>query len=233
MRTIGLVGGLSWESTAVYYRLLNERVRDGSEVPFRQPVLLVHSLDFAEIVSMQQSGHWEAAGEAMAEAALALVRGGAEVIGICANTMHLVAGAVEQVLPSGTELVSVIDATAEAFRSADLPSVGLLGTAYTMELPFYADGLRARGLEVRTPTKPDRAEAHRIVYSELVRGVVSQESRRWYADLVGRMSAGGAAGMALACTELGMLRLDELTDIPLIDTTSVHVEALLRAASVG
>ncbi len=233
MRTIGLVGGLSWESTAVYYRLLNERVRDGSDVPYRQPVVLLHSVDFAQIVSMQQSGDWEAAGEAMAAAALSVVRGGADVVGMCANTMHLVADAVAQALPPGTQLVSVIDATAGAFRTAGLWSVGLLGTAYTMEQPFYAEGLRDHGLEVRTPTAADRAQAHRIVYDELVRGVVIEESRRWYADLVERMSAEGCAGIALACTELGMLRLAELTDVPLIDTTSVHVDALLRAASPG
>lgn len=231
MRTIGLVGGLSWESTAVYYRLLNERVRDRSDVPFRQPVVILHSVDFAEIVAMQQSGEWEAAGEAMADAARSVAAAGAEVVGICANTMHLVADAVAAALPLGVELVSVIDATAEACRVAGLPRVGLLGTAYTMEHPFYADRLRAHGLEVRAPDAEQRAEAHRVVYDELVQGLVTERSRRWYADLVDSMAADGCSGVLLACTELGMLELGELTSVAMLDTTEVHVDALLRAAS--
>ena len=229
MRAIGLVGGLSWESTAVYYRLLNERVRDRGGA-YRQPVVILHSVDFAEIVPLQQAGDWAAAGAALALAARGVVAGGAEVVGICANTMHLVASDVAAALPPGVAFVSVIDATADVCRDRGFLTVGLLGTAYTMEAPFYADGLRAHGLTVLTPDGDDRAEAHRIVYDELVRGVVSEVSRRVYVEIVERLISSGCDAVLLACTELGMLRLSELTEAPLIDTTEVHVDALLAAS---
>jgi aspartate racemase len=229
VRAIGLVGGLSWESTAVYYQLLNERVRD-RQGAYRQPVVILHSLDFAEIVPLQQAGDWTAAGAALAAAARGVVAGGAGVVGICANTMHLVAADVAAVLPPDVELVSVIDATADVCRAKGFSTVGLLGTAYTMEAPFYADGLRAHGLAVLTPAHDDRAEAHRIVYDELVRGVVSEVSRRAYVEIVERLISSGCDAVLLACTELGMLRLSELTDVPVVDTTEVHVDALLAAS---
>ncbi len=229
MRVIGLIGGLSWESTAVYYRLLNERVREAGE-DYRQPEVILYSLDFAEIVPLQQRGDWTAAGSVLAAAGTRLVAAGAEVLGICANTMHLVASEVGAALPASARLVSVIDATAAVCLRGGFTRVGLLGTAYTMEHPFYAEGLRAQGLEVRTPNEVDRAEAHRIVYDELVRGVVSEGARQSYAQIVDRLAHEGCQAVLLACTELGMLRLDGLVSLPLVDTTVVHVEALLEAA---
>ncbi len=229
MRAIGLIGGLSWESTAVYYRLLNERFRDRAG-PYRQPVVILHSVDFAEIVPLQQAGDWAAAGEAMAVAAEGVVAGGAAVVGICANTMHLVADDVEAALPAGVTLVNVIDAAAAACRAAGFSVVGLLGTAYTMEAPFYADGLRAHGLEVRLPDESGRAEVHRVVYEELVRGVVLEASRKAYVRIIAELSDAGCDAVVLACTEFGLLGLSELTSVPLLDSTEVHVDALLAAA---
>jgi amino-acid racemase len=229
MRVIGLIGGLSWESTAVYYRLLNERVRDAGE-DYRQPQVILYSLDFAQIVPLQQRGDWAAAGSVLAAAGARLVAAGAEVVGICANTMHLVAAEVVAALPPSVELVSVLDATAAVCRQRGFTRVGLLGTAYTMEHPFYAEGLRSHGLEVCTPGDGDRAEAHRIVYEELVRGVVSDAARESYRHIVDRLASEGCQAVLLACTELGLLHLDELVALPLVDTTSVHVDSLLEAA---
>lgn len=229
MRVIGLVGGLSWESTAVYYRLLNERTRDALG-PYHQPVVLVHSVDFSEVVPLQQAGDWPAAGAILAAAARGLVAAGAGVVGIGANTMHIVAADVAAALPPGVPLVSLIDATAQRCLEQGFTSVGLLGTAYTMEAPFYAAGLRAHGLEVLTPGAEDRAEVHRVVYEELVRGEVVEGSRHAFARVIGRLRSRGCTAVLLACTEFGLLELAELTDVPLVDTTSVHVDALLAAA---
>ncbi len=231
MRAIGIIGGMSWESTALYYRLLNERVRDRDlSDAFRQPVVLLHSIDFAEMVPLQRSGDWEAAGAVLAAAAQGLVASGAAVIGIAANTMHIVAQAVAAVLPEDVALVHLVDATAEVCIAGGFKGVGLLGTAYTMEAPFYSDGLRAHGLEVSTPSPEDRAEVHRIVYDELVRGAVAEASRQTFARVIADLAAAGCEAVLLACTEFGLLDLAELTDLPLVDTTEVHVGALLAAA---
>ena len=229
MRVIGLVGGLSWESTAVYYRLLNERTRDALG-PYHQPVVIVHSVDFSEVVPLQQAGDWPATGAILAAAARGLVAAGAGVVGIGANTMHIVAGDVAAALPPGVPLVNLIDATARRCLAEGFTSVGLLGTAYTMEAPFYADGLRAHGLEVRTPDSADRAEVHRVVYEELVRGVVADGSRTTFARVIGDLAERGCQAVLLACTEFGLLGLEDLTDVPLVDTTEVHVDALLAEA---
>ena len=230
MRAIGLIGGLSWESTAVYYRLLNERTRDALG-PYHQPVVIVHSVDFSEVVPLQQAGDWPAAGAILAEAARGLVAAGAGVVGIGANTMHIVAADVVAALPADVPLVSLIDATADRCLSQGFSKVGLLGTAYTMEAPFYADGLRAHGLEVVTPDAEQRAEVHRTVYEELVRGAVVEESRQRFAWLIGELASQGCEAVLLACTEFGLLGLEELTDLPLVDTTEVHVDALLAEAA--
>lgn len=230
MRRVGLIGGMSWESTAEYYRLLNERTRERLG-PYHQPVVVLHSVDFAELVPLQQAGDWDAAGAMLADAARGLVAAGAGVVGICANTMHLVAPAVRAVLPADVPLVSVIDATADLCRANGFRTVGLLGTAYTMENPFYADGLRGHGLDVLTPDAVQRAEVHRVVYEELVRGEVAEASRESHRVVVESLHERGADAVLLACTEQAMLQLDVLTAVPLVDTTEVHVDALLSAAT--
>jgi aspartate racemase len=229
MRTLGLLGGTSWESTAVYYALLNRGVADRLG-PLHQPRLLLHSVDFAEVAALQSEGRWDVLAEQYAEATRALVSSGAEVLGICANTMHLVAPDV--VAAAGdARLVHVVDATADGARREGARTVALLGTAYTMEKPFYADALRDSGLEVVIPEEADRAELQRIVYEELTRGVVRVESRQTLLDVVARCADRGADVALLACTEFQMLAEpgDAEAAVPLVDTTREHCRALLDA----
>jgi aspartate racemase len=230
VRTIGLLGGTSWESTAVYYALLN-RGTAARLGPRRQPPLVLHSVDFAEVADAQARGDWAALGEQYAAATRHLVDAGAQVLGICANTMHLVADDVRAAMGDAA-LVHVVDVSAAAARREGASSVALLGTAYTMEHPFYADGLRAHGLEVVVPEADERAELQRIVYDELTQGVVTEASREALLGMVASCAARGADVALLACTELQMLAEpgDPQAAVPLVDTTREHVDALLEAA---
>jgi aspartate racemase len=229
MRTLGLLGGTSWESTAVYYTLLNRGVAERLG-PLHQPRLLLHSVDFAEVAALQSGGRWDVLAEQYADATRGLVASGAEVLGICANTMHLVAPAVVSAA-GDARLVHVVDATAEGARREGARTVALLGTAYTMEHPFYADALRDSGLEVVIPDEADRAELQRIVYEELTRGIVRVESRQVLLDVVARCAGQGADAALLACTEFQMLAEPGDADaaVPLVDTTREHCRALLEA----
>ncbi len=230
MRTLGLLGGTSWESTAVYYAMLN-RGAAARLGPLRQPPLLLSSVDFAAVAALQSEGRWDELASAYADATRRLVAAGAEVIGILANTMHLVADDVAKAA-GDAPLVHIVDATAEGARRAGATSVALLGTAYTMEQPFYADGLRARGLDVVVPDADDRAMLQRIVYDELTQGVVRPESRASLLAVVERCAERGAQAALLACTEFQMLAEPGDPDavLPLVDTTREHVRALLDAA---
>ena len=230
MRTIGLLGGTSWESTAVYYALLNRETAQRLG-PLRQPPLLLHSVDFAEVAARQAEGRWDVLAAQYAEATRGLVASGAEVLGICANTMHLVAPDVAEAA-GGARLVHVVDATAEGARREGAGTVALLGTAYTMEKPFSADRLRTLGLDVVVPEADDRAALQSIVYDELTQGVVRPESRRRLLDVVGRCADRGAEVALLACTEFQMLAEpgDAEAAVPLVDTTREHCRALLDAA---
>ena len=229
MRTLGLLGGTSWEPTAVYYALLNRGTAERLG-PRHQPRLLLHSVDFAEVAALQTEGRWDVLAEQYTDATHHLVAAGAEVLGICANTMHLLADDVAAAAGSA-RLVHVVDATAEGARREGARSVALLGTAYTMEKPFYADGLRARGLDVVVPEADDRAALQRIVYDELTRGIVREESRALFLDVVARCADRGADTALLACTEFQMLAEpgDPAAAIPLVDTTREHCRALLDA----
>jgi len=229
MRTLGLLGGTSWESTAVYYAILNRGTAERLG-PLRQPRLLLHSVDFAEVAALQAAGRWDVLAEQYADATRHLVSAGAEVLGICANTMHLVAADV--VAAAGdARLVHVVDATAEGARRTGAGTVALLGTAYTMEQPFYADALRAAGLDVVLPAADDRAALQSLVYDELTRGIVRPQSRRALLDIVSRCAERGAEAALLACTEFQMLAQpgDPDAAVPLVDTTSEHCRALLDA----
>jgi aspartate racemase len=230
VRTIGLLGGTSWESTAVYYALLN-RGAAARLGPRRQPPLLLHSVDFAEVAEAQARGDWAGLGEQYADATRHLVAAGAEVLGICANTMHLVADEVRGAAGSA-RLVHIVDVSAAAARRDGAATVALLGTAYTMEHPFYADALRAHGLDVVVPDADERAELQRIVYEELTQGVVTEESRDAMLAMVASCAERGADVALLACTELQMLAEpgDPASALPLIDTTREHVDALLDVA---
>ncbi|MCU1613940.1 MAG: aspartate/glutamate racemase family protein [Frankiales bacterium] len=227
MRTIGLLGGMSWESSALYYRLLNEAVRDRlGGLHSARCVLL--SVDFAEIERLQVSGEWDRAGELLAADAEALEGAGAELVLLCTNTMHRVAPAIEAALT--VPLLHIGDVTADAVTVAGLRRVGLLGTAFTMEQPFLSDRLAARGLHVLVPDPVDRELVHRVIYDELVLGVVRVESRQAVLAVVERLMAEGAEGVVLGCTELELLLGQDDVAVPVFPTTRLHVEAAVAVA---
>ena len=227
MRTIGLLGGMSWESSALYYRLLNEEVRERLGGMHSARCVLL-SVDFAEIEQLQAVGDWTRAGELLAADARSLRAAGAELLVLCTNTMHAVADAVTAGLD--VPLLHIGDSTAEAVTAAGLTRIGLLGTRYTMEQPFLVDRLSAAGLEVLVPDRTHRELVHRIIYEELVLGVVREESRRAYRDVVDRLVADGAQGVVLGCPEIELLIGPDDVDVPTFPTTALHVAAAVRAA---
>lgn len=227
MRTIGLLGGMSWESSVEYERLINEGVRarlGGSH----SADLVVRSYDFARIEALQAAGEWDAAGELLARDARLLQDAGAELVLLCTNTMHRVADRIEAAIT--VPFLHLADATAEAVRRAGVERVALLGTRYTMEHPFYADRLRARGLEVLVPGEPDRTVVHDVIYDELVRGVVRASSRAAYLEAIARLVDRGAEGVVAGCTEIELLVGPDDLAVPYFPTTRLHAEAAVEAA---
>lgn len=227
MKLIGMLGGMSWESTAEYYRLANELVRDRLGGLSSARVLL-HSVDFAQIERLQARGDWEDAGRLLADAAAGLERGGAELLVLCTNTMHKVADAIEAA--TTIPLLHIGDVTARAVRSSGIDRVGLLATAYTMEHDFLRDRLASHGLTVLVPEPADRAEVHRIIYDELCLGVVTEASREVYRGVIQRLVAEGAQGVILGCTEIELLVSQGDSPVPVFPTTRLHVEAAVEAA---
>lgn len=228
MKTIGLIGGMSWESSIEYYRIVNEAVkrRLGG---FHSAQCLMYSVDFAEIEELQHSGRWDAAGELLGAAAQRLERGGADVVVLCTNTMHMVAGQIADAVR--IPLLHIADPTATAIRAAGLQTIGLLGTRFTMEQEFYRGRLeRQHGLSVLTPDQADRDLVHRVIYEELVLGQIRPESRAGYLDVIGRMAEAGAQGVILGCTEIGLLIKPSDTALPLFDTTELHALAAVEWA---
>lgn len=228
MKRIGLIGGMSWESTTEYYRLINREVahRLGGLHSAR---IILSSVDFAEVSAVQVSGDWDAAGRLLAAEASGLEAAGADLVLICANTMHKVADAVEAAVT--IPLLHLADATANAVRAAGITRVGLLGTAYTMEQDFYRDRLAAHGLDVITPEPADRAEVHRVIYDELCRGTVLDDSRERYLAIIDRLRDRGAEGVILGCTEIELLLdPDAPGPVPLFATTRIHALAAVDAA---
>lgn len=231
MRMIGLIGGMSWESSAEYYRILNQGVRDRLG-PTASARCLLWSFDFAEIERLQHAGDWNALTERMIEAARTLEAAGAEVLLICTNTMHRMADAVQRAV--AVPLLHIADPTAEAIKAAGLQRVGLLGTAFTMEQDFYKGRLRdVHGLEVIVPDEADRAMVHRIIYAELVAGEVLSASRAAYREVIARLVAAGAEAVILGCTEIMLLIGPEDSPVPVFDTTALHAEAAIAAALDG
>ena len=223
MRVIGLIGGLSWESSAEYYRLINRAVqrRLGGTHSAR---CLMWSFDFSEVEALQHAGRWDAATALMLEAAGRLRAGGADVLVICSNTMHVMAEAVER--SAGVPLLHIADPTAARIRAAGHRRVGLLGTAFTMEHDFYRRRLEDKfGLEVIVPEAADRQAVHRIIYEELVQGRVEAASRALYAGVMARLAARGAEAIILGCTEIMLLVRAEDSPVPLFDTTELHADA--------
>lgn len=223
MKTLGLIGGMSWESTAVYYRLLNEEVRTRLG-GFHSSRLLLASWDFAEVEAWQRAGAWEQAGAALGACARRLQDGGAEAILLCTNTMHRVAPAIEE--RTQIPLLHIGDAAGAAIRGDGRERVALLGTRYTMEQAFLRDRLAACGLEVLLPRPEERQRIDRVIYDELCRGAVIDASRRDYAAVVERLvREEGADAVLLGCTEIGLLLHRNDVAIPLYDSTEIHARA--------
>lgn len=230
MLTIGMLGGMSWESSALYYQLANELVAERLGGLHSARVVL-HSVDFAEVERMQVAGAWEEAGALLADAARGLEAAGADLLVLCTNTMHRVADQVAEAVT--IPLLHLGDVTAAAVRAAGLRTVGLLGTAFTMEQPFYVDRLTGHGLRVLVPEAADRELVHRVIYDELCRGVVSESSRTGYQQVVERLVAAGAEGVVLGCTEIELLIGPGDVPVPLFPTTRLHVEAAVERALAG
>lgn len=226
MKTIGLIGGMSWESTAHYYRILNQETAARLGGLHSAPVL-VDSLDFAPIAELQSAGKWDEAGALLNRSALRLRAAGAEVIGLATNTMHLVA---EQMMAGvDAPFVHIADPTADALLTDGFKTVGLLGTRFTMEMGFYRERLEQRGLTALIP-EVDRTNLNGIIYDELCLGIVREESRKVYVDAIARLAARGAEAVILGCTEIGMLIDDAVSPLPVFDTTDLHARALVGAA---
>jgi aspartate racemase len=226
MKRIGILGGMSWESSAEYYRLINEGIREHLG-GLHSAEILMRSVDFEPVERLQHAGAWEELGRLLAEAARELERGGAEGILLATNTMHKVADAIE----SATELpfLHIADATAERLRREGIRRVGLLGTAFTMEEPFYRRRLEERyGLEVLVPEALGREQVHRVIYDELCLGITREESRLAYLEIVEELARRGAKAVILGCTEIGLLIRDGDASVPLYDTTRIHAEAAVE-----
>lgn len=227
MKTIGVLGGMSWESSLEWYRAANELVREQKGGYHSAPILL-DSLDFSVIETLQRKNDWDGAGRLLAEHAKRLELAGAELIVLCTNTMHAVA---DQIASSTTvPFLHIADTTAQAITAQDLNTVGLLGTALTMEQPFYRERLAAHGIATITPAEDERASVHRIIYEELVHGVINDQSRQQYREIIARLAEEGAQGVILGCTEIELLVSQEDSPIPVFPTTALHVSAAVRAA---
>lgn len=231
MKTIGLIGGMSWESTQTYYRLINEAVK-ARLGGLHSAKLLLYSVDFHDIERLQMAGDWAAAGSALAEAARALHAGGADFIVLCTNTMHKVAAAIEDAVP--IPLLHIADATATAIGAAGLTTVGLLGTRFTMEEDFYRARLETRhGLRVLIPGPAERGDVHRVIYEELCLGRVLPDSRATYRAVMSGLADAGAEAIILGCTEISLLVDTADSTVPLFDTTALHALAAVDLALAG
>ncbi|MFB9661453.1 aspartate/glutamate racemase family protein [Glycomyces mayteni] len=227
MRTIGLIGGMSWESSAEYYRLVNEDVRNRLGGQHNARSLMV-TVDFAEVEAMQRDGDWDGAGKLLADAAAALERGGADLIGLCTNTMHLVADRIEAAV--AVPFAHLVDATADRVRAAGATRVGLLATRFTMEMGFYTERMAAHGIEVLVPPADDRDAVHGVIYDELTLGVVNPDSRDEYRRVMTRLAARGCEGIIYGCTEITLLVDDADSPVPVFDSTRLHAERLVDLA---
>jgi len=227
MKTIGLIGGMSWESSAQYYAIINRAVRERFGGAHSAETLL-YSVDFGEIERLQHDGDWPSLTARMVDAARRLEAGGADFVLICSNTMHLMADDVSMAI--GVPLLHMVDPTAAAITRAGLRRVGLLGTAFTMEKAFYRDRLATAGLDILTPDAADRREVHRVIYEELVAGKIEAASRAIYREVIARLVEHGAEAIVLGCTEI-MLLVDQTDSaVPLFDTTSLHALAAVDLA---
>jgi aspartate racemase len=228
MRTIGLIGGMSWESSAEYYRLLNEETRRrlGGHHCARSVLLTV---DFAEIEALQRAGDWPTAGRLLAEAAGALEKAGAELVLLCTNTMHQVAPDIEAAI--AVPFLHIVDSTARRITAAGLTRVGLLGTRFTMEMDFYRSRMRRHGIDLLVPDEPGRTLVHDVIYQELTQGRVEDASRIAYQRVIAELAERGAQAVILGCTEITLLIGPQHSPLPVFDSTRIHVEDALDHAT--
>lgn len=227
MKTIGLIGGMSWESTVTYYRLINEYVkrRLGG---LHSAKILLYSVDFAEIEECQACGDWNKSATILGAAALDLQKAGADLIVICTNTMHKVAPEISAMI--SIPIVHIADAAADALIAANVTKAALLGTKYTMQQDFYKSRLEKRGISVLIPNADDIEVVNRVIYNELCRGIISPSSREEYMRMIGELKRLGAQGVILGCTEIGMLIDEKCSPLPVFDTTVIHAE---KAADIS
>jgi aspartate racemase len=228
MKTAGLLGGMSWESTVPYYQVLNREVGKRLGGLHSARIVLL-SVDFQDIEALQHQGRWDQLGTMLAREARTLETAGADFLVLCTNTMHLVAPAIERAIE--IPLLHIADATAERIKKAGLGTIGLLGTRFTMEERFYVGRLQhLHGLDVLVPGPEDREIVHGIIYQELVKGEILPDSRASYLEVVGALQERGAEGIILGCTEIGLLLRDGDTEVPLFDTALIHAEAAAEYA---
>jgi aspartate racemase len=231
MKTIGLIGGMSWESSIEYYRIINETVRERLG-GLHSAKCLMYSVDFAEIEALQQEAAWEEATRLLVNAAQLVERGGADFVLICTNTMHRLAEDVQKQI--NIPLLHIADATAERVKEQGLRKIGLLGTKFTMEEDFYKGRLIERhGLEILIPDEEERQRVHRVIYDELVLGIIKPASTAKYIEIIDTLIERGAEGVILGCTEIGLLIGQEDVQIPLFDTTHIHATAAVEYALEG
>jgi aspartate racemase len=227
MKTIGLLGGMSWESTVTYYQIINTAVKERLG-GFHSAKCLLHSVDFAEIEACQAQGDWDRAGELLGEVAAGLERAGADFLLICTNTMHRVAPQIAGRL--SIPILHIAEATADELEERGIRTVGLLGTRYTMQQDFYKDKLLERGLQVLVPGEEEMELVNSVIFDELCKGVVSETSKAAYLSIIARLAEHGAQGVILGCTEIGLLVSQEDTSVPLFDTAYIHAS---RAAALA
>jgi aspartate racemase len=230
MKTIGIIGGMSWESTLSYYRLINQKV-NAKLGGLHSAKILLNSIDFADIEPLQRQGDWQQAGHLLANAARALESAGADGVLIATNTMHKVAPAVADAIT--VPVLHIVDATAAAIRQRGIRKVGLLGTRFTMEEDFYRHRLEQQELDVLTPATDVRQQVHDIIFNELCHGITSEPSKQVYLKAIQTLAERGAEAVILGCTEIGLLVSQNDSRLPLFDTTEVHAEAAVKWALEG
>ena len=230
MKKIGLIGGMSWESTLLYYELINKKVK-ALLGGLHSANCVIESVDFSEIAELQAKDDWKALDELMIRRARSLEDAGAELLMICANTMHLCVEAIEQA--TNIPIVHIAEVTADQIKEAELDSVALLGTKFTMEKDFFKNILIDKGIDVIVPDQKERNLVHDIIYKELVRGDLQLSSKRIYLEIIDTLRAKGAQGIILGCTEIPLLIGPEDTDMPLFNTTKIHAEKTVELALIS
>ncbi|PGQ98581.1 aspartate/glutamate racemase family protein [Bacillus cereus] len=227
MKTIGLIGGMSWESTSEYYRIINEEIKERLG-GLHSAKCLINSVDFEEIERCQSSGDWDGAGEILGNAAYSLQKGGADFIIICTNTMHKVVGKIKAKID--IPVLHIADATAKEIKRKNIQKVGLLGTKYTMEQDFYKSRIEEHDIKVIVPSEKNRKEINKVIYTELCLGKIVSQSREYYKRVIEELVQKGAQGIILGCTEIGLLIKQENVSVPIFDTTHIHAIEAVKVA---